>query len=1413
MQYAKTFRLFISSTFSDFRKERQLLHERVFPLVENYIEKHYPTYSFLPIDLRWGVTEEIQYNQKTLELCLNEVNTCKHYLHPNFLIMVGERYGWVPLPYAIEKNEFEMILSYYTRDEKSSNILRDWYKEDTNYVVDNSTAYILKARELNGEYATYDKWEEMEGKIRSLLQIAVKSLFKPYAKSYQKYFMSATEAEVKEGIFHYLEPTKKQDSLKEELSDLPTLDKKYVFGFIREFDKKSKENVYDKNLIDSNQEDVIQFKKHLYASEIALCTQTVNIHSFRKQTLENEYIKSFIEYIFEKIRLSIDAQVQMQSKNIVDQEKISQVYFVDSRTKIFFGRQDELLKVQNYIDNPISSQPLVIVGKSGVGKSAFMAKVTQSIVERRSYSQGSSLYFSFIGATPFSSNIFSLLSSLIQDLVNNNILQEIDVPQYKGNKNRFYRQVKDVLLAIEKPTIIILDALDQLEEKDFLTWLPEELPEHLKIVVSTLNEKEMHYFDILKNRVDEGNIISLYGVSNDDAKDILIKLLDEYQRDLTPMQKSYVLKKFEENENLPLYIKVAFEEIHTWKSFDEDETLANGIENLICEYIDNLTDKFHHNKYFVHKVLGYIKASKMGLSEKELLDILSKDSALLDSLEKFGHTLTLKIEGKERRKFPVAVWARLYEDLKDFLMSRFIDGQELIKFFHRGFDEVVGRYIYEGNKQKIHQELADYFMELQDRDKSWDERYNNLHMLDELPHHLFYAKDSVRLQSILFDLEFAGSVHDHHKQDGFRQILEQATELDGISDDEIYPWESFYREYDHLIVGHQSLFQFAYEDGLDSPLYIKAQELIANQRVNFRWLKKREIKTQMFRKGIIKAYTDVPMWALSSGCKYCVLADKTIVLSDEESMLINTKNKKIFPWKIVFKYDMEHFFAVDWKTVYKINYLGNVEQQFKLEDEFMVASYKGQYTFIVTQKLIWSEYTSDYELDQLEYDERHRQNLLILDENFIQIKDISIIKENKYLEDNIEELYILSNGIILYTSLEQRINSYSDDCYKNQALYYLDFKTEKIISLFEPFGGFCGDLLTKYQFISEQNNKITFKKSEPYQYGSNSLHIKYKEFYYSLDLNSLLVLKEEIIGKPIVEIYPICIPKTISSLDNKIYLNKNEYVYVDDKVYFIDHTKEYNNKILIDERNRIDYKILANKNILICYQDKIYLFNYKKLIYLGFGKMPEVESRRFLYEGVFYDFDGNILLSEENIVDMIYTKETNNLFKPYIISIFDENLSHPMGIGKLKMINGEEIIFINASLKDNTKVFHSDIFINEKIIIDNYQFKYFSDFDIKLIAFWIAYDEFVLYNISHIENQKVLYIEDALNHYKCDFLTTWIDVKKYPNVVKDFVENNSLYFVSDGTLFYIENEPYGLLIQTDKFHILDLENGDLVSKI
>lgn len=87
----RVIRVFISSTFRDMMRERDLLVKRVFPeLRSKCAARRFVT--FTEVDLRWGITEEQPAEGQVLPLCLAEIERSR----PYFLGLLGERYGWIP---------------------------------------------------------------------------------------------------------------------------------------------------------------------------------------------------------------------------------------------------------------------------------------------------------------------------------------------------------------------------------------------------------------------------------------------------------------------------------------------------------------------------------------------------------------------------------------------------------------------------------------------------------------------------------------------------------------------------------------------------------------------------------------------------------------------------------------------------------------------------------------------------------------------------------------------------------------------------------------------------------------------------------------------------------------------------------------------------------------------------------------------------------------------------------------------------------------------------------------------------------------------------------------------------------------------------------------------------------------------
>lgn len=71
IQSTRSFRVFVSSTFSDFKAERNALQEKVFPRLKELCTQH--GCRFQAIDLRWGVSEEAALDQQAMKICLSGV--------------------------------------------------------------------------------------------------------------------------------------------------------------------------------------------------------------------------------------------------------------------------------------------------------------------------------------------------------------------------------------------------------------------------------------------------------------------------------------------------------------------------------------------------------------------------------------------------------------------------------------------------------------------------------------------------------------------------------------------------------------------------------------------------------------------------------------------------------------------------------------------------------------------------------------------------------------------------------------------------------------------------------------------------------------------------------------------------------------------------------------------------------------------------------------------------------------------------------------------------------------------------------------------------------------------------------------------------------------------------------------------
>ncbi len=258
----------------------------------------------------------------------------------------------------------------------------------------------------------------------------------------------------------------------------------------------------------------------------------------------------------------------------------------------------------------------------------------------------------------------------------------------------------------EKPLIIILDSLDHLSAADgahSLAWLPNHLPRHVKIVLSTLSS--MHgIMDVFHRLVPQENAhIEITPLGETLAMDVLKVMLAQANRTCVDHQLELV-KTALQKCNYPLFVKLVFDDITRWRSYTKIRKpgLTHNIHDSIMKLLDRTENQ--HGKVLVQHALGYLTAAKSGLSEAELEDLLSLDEKVLNDVYQY-HLPPV-------RRIPPLLWTRIRNDLPGYLCELEADGMNVINWYHRQFIEASSeRYFRNVNfLREIHSNIADYFL-------------------------------------------------------------------------------------------------------------------------------------------------------------------------------------------------------------------------------------------------------------------------------------------------------------------------------------------------------------------------------------------------------------------------------------------------------------------------------------------------------------------------------------------------------------------------------------------------------------------------------------------------------------------------------------------------------------------------------
>ena len=327
-------RFFISSTFSDMERERDIL-QRVFKELKPIYRQR--GWQLEAVDLRWGINENEGKDNRTMSICLNEIRHCKSVSpQPNFIMLVGQRYGWMPLPEKI-------ALSDYAKLKFSNNnlsIFKQWYKLDENTLPE--PYYILLERK--GSYIDDKVFNEQ----------VVEPLSKDFLLSMPKreiYGHSATELEILEGAWG-------------------EQDVNHVIAYVRKL--RGAPSLYRSSAFSE------KFFQHALRKVIKKRFRTFHyIDAKYKYADYDTGVKD--EWMYEMFKKNIidvvEKEIKTHNRRPEDFEIHEHIEYADRMSESFIGRKEEIKKIFEYVNYPEADTPLWIKGKSGCGKTALVSKI------------------------------------------------------------------------------------------------------------------------------------------------------------------------------------------------------------------------------------------------------------------------------------------------------------------------------------------------------------------------------------------------------------------------------------------------------------------------------------------------------------------------------------------------------------------------------------------------------------------------------------------------------------------------------------------------------------------------------------------------------------------------------------------------------------------------------------------------------------------------------------------------------------------------------------------------------------------------------------------------------------------------------------------------------------------------------
>lgn len=676
--------------------------------------------------VRWGVRDENTLDHMTWVSCKRELERCRQESGGLFFLSLqGDKYGYRPIPKTINKTIMDARLVSASTDVKE--LVEKWYILDTNC---KPPVYALKhLMVLNDD----DFWSNAIPAIRELLTGVSFEMDNGDDDSQSNLLTgrSVTEWELYCAM---------RDAIS--VSRARWIYRSFAGGVTKADDPRCLLN-------DAHDDETKRLLKALKCDMEGLLEGSGKVkryHDMSVQTYLDEnksapYLQQWeidtTSMLREELQLVMDRRERwaqdgeglgMAGKKA--DEILHHVEWMRGKCSSFVGREAVLgqciaivkqwqLNRRTQESTPVAQYgavSLFVTGGPGSGKSACMSQLALLLAQEKAH-QSMPLIIRFCGTSRESSDGLSLVKSLVGQLEYLfGDYHECSHSESTVEQNNEYDVAVGRLheLLAKYPVLLFIDGMDQLSndyrERSNLSFL-DGLVSHKDSVIVLSSLADMYgssdqssaiMFGCDTRAIDAGiPRLVLSGLScvddNNEARVVLTGLLDQRHRSLTDEQWRVAMASIEA-EPTAIYLSLAANVLQTWRSAKSgpDLILSPTVSGLVNQIFDSIERNF--GSIFSRVAVGLISFSVAGITDNEMIDLLSMSDAVLDHVFQYS--------SPNIRRLPEHAWLRLREEMSSLVVER---DNRCLTWHHRQVHEVcMERYTTE-ERLELELLLARYF--------------------------------------------------------------------------------------------------------------------------------------------------------------------------------------------------------------------------------------------------------------------------------------------------------------------------------------------------------------------------------------------------------------------------------------------------------------------------------------------------------------------------------------------------------------------------------------------------------------------------------------------------------------------------------------------------------------------------------